>query len=29
MNVAFYDNSVRAVTFLQAEQLNKTLWEGK
>jgi prepilin-type N-terminal cleavage/methylation domain-containing protein/prepilin-type processing-associated H-X9-DG protein len=29
MNVAFYDNSVRAVTFLQAEQLTQSLWEGR
>lgn len=29
MNIAFYDNSVRAVTFLQAQQLTRTLWEGQ
>jgi len=29
MNVAFYDNSVRALTFQQAEQLTQSLWEGR
>jgi prepilin-type N-terminal cleavage/methylation domain-containing protein/prepilin-type processing-associated H-X9-DG protein len=29
MNIAFYDGSARAVSFLQALQLTQSLWEGR
>ena len=29
MNIAFFDGSVRNVTFEQAKQLTKSLWEGR